>query len=401
MRPRNERQKSSRGYRIRAYTWPVLITIGDLARDLPNAHPIDLGDNHPTRVGLVLVDAAVDSGTLTKARVQPGFSHRGAEKLFEVRDYRQVLMLADRHDWQTPAHGEIGLAITAEHLMGLVASPRATMLRTLLAEFSTAGCLLAHLSWVAQRADDERLAVDILRARGAGRELMLGWSGNRVHPMLTRLGGMAADVDDKWLSALLGWVQAIDHFLPALDAHIDSFPDGVGILDAAMVEQLGLGGPVARAAGLGRDLRSQTSALAYASLHTDSAHPEALNTTPVTSSGSAIARLHQLVADLRTVSLLIRACAAALPALDGPIETPLAKIVKLPDAEAYLALEAPWGPAGFHIVSRAERTPWRVHLRTPSFANAQALEVALAGCPLEWVDLVVASLGWTIGDLDK
>ena len=57
--------------------------------------------------------------------------------------------------------------------------------------------------------------------------------------------------------------------------------------------------------------------------------------------------------------------------------------------------------AGFHLVSRAGTTPWRLKLRTPSFANVSALEQVLIGTPLQQVDVVIASLGWTSGDLDK
>ena len=37
--------------------------------------------------------------------------HRGAEKLFEVRDYRQIIVLANRHDWLSAFSNELGLAM--------------------------------------------------------------------------------------------------------------------------------------------------------------------------------------------------------------------------------------------------------------------------------------------------
>ena len=64
-------------------------------------------------------------------------------------------------------------------------------------------------------------------------------------------------------------------------------------------------------------------------------------------------------------------------------------------------LEAPWGIASCLMNSRGGQTPWRVALRTPSFANVSALGRALEGAQMAQIPDVVASLGYTIGDLDK
>ena len=46
---------------------------------------------------------------------------------------------------------------------------------------------------------------------------------------------------------------------------------------------------------------------------------------------------------------------------------------------AYAWSENPLGIMGYLLVSRGEKTPWRLHLRTPSFAHVQVLRSALAG----------------------
>jgi len=79
----------------------------------------------------------------------------------------------------------------------------------------------------------------------------------------------------------------------------------------------------------------------------------------------------------------------------------LGKIVKLPEGEAYLALEAPLGIAGFFVVSRGEKTPWRFKLRTPSFANVAALESVLVGVPVTALETALASIGYVVGDVDR
>jgi NADH-quinone oxidoreductase subunit D len=88
------------------------VLVGSLAPGvLPSTQPakmpsgtilLDLGPEHPSHAGLVELRLWTEDDVITTARVVVGAMHRGAEKLFEVRDYTQILMLADRHDWQAP-----------------------------------------------------------------------------------------------------------------------------------------------------------------------------------------------------------------------------------------------------------------------------------------------------------
>ena len=109
---------------------------------------LDLGPEHPSGTGLVELRLWVTDGVVTDATVVVGALHRGVEKLFEVRDYRQVLVLADRHDWQAPFAAELTVALTCERLLGLEVPPRAVWLRTLLAEHTRLLSHLGFLAWV-------------------------------------------------------------------------------------------------------------------------------------------------------------------------------------------------------------------------------------------------------------
>ena len=56
---------------------------------------------------------------------------------------------------------------------------------------------------------------------------------------------------------------------------------------------------------------------------------------------------------------------------------------------------------GYLLVSRGERTPWRLHLRTPSFANVQALRAALPGTRVADLEAALASFFFIVGDIDR
>ena len=79
---------------------PLRVLVGSLGRGaLPSArssHPpkgtilLDLGPEHPSRAGLIELRLWAEDGVISRAEVVVGAMHRGAEKLFEVRDYRQI-----------------------------------------------------------------------------------------------------------------------------------------------------------------------------------------------------------------------------------------------------------------------------------------------------------------------
>ena len=98
---------------------------------------------------------------------------------------------------------------------------------------------------------------------------------------------------------------------------------------------------------------------------------------------------------------LVVACLERLAEIGGPVSVKLGKIIRLPEGESYGAIEAPLGLAGAYIVSRGEKTPWRLKLRTPSFNNISCLETLLVGVRPDSVEATLASIGYVVGDVDK
>ena len=159
---------------------------------------IALGPDHPTLDGLPSVRLDVADGVVTSAEWIPGSVHRGAEKLFESRDYRQILMLVDRHDWLSAFCSEIGVVVGVERALGLTPPERAQHLRILLCELTR---IAHHLAFLAPLPG---ALPDAWRARAwAWRaeilDLIEAATGQRVHPMFCQVGGVRADVDAEWV----------------------------------------------------------------------------------------------------------------------------------------------------------------------------------------------------------
>lgn len=365
------------------------VLIGSLAAGLPLDEAtlvLDLGPDHPSRAGLLEIHLSVAGDSVTAARVLPGAMHRGVEKLFEVRDYRQILMLADRHDWQAPFFGELAAAETFEGMLRLAPPARAIGVRTLLAEHTR---ILSHLGFLGWAVGEPTLAARVRATREALRHRTTALTGNRVHPMVARIGGVSVDPEAAWLDDEATLMVEVEDLADALIAH--GFPGaGIAPITEALVDQFGLSGPLARSAGVSLD--SRLTAPAYADL------TEHLSAPPSTA-GDAHARFAALAAECADSARMVRELCRGLPA--GPVSERLPRIVKLPEGEAYHFVEAPLGRSGFHLVSRGDKTPWRMKLRSPSFAHVAALEALLPGTLADDVETVLASVGYVIGDLDK
>ena len=86
---------------------------------------VDLGAQHPSTHGALRLALVLDGDRIVRAEPLVGALHRGAEKLFEVRDYRQLVMLANRHDWLSAFSSELGICLAVERMLGMQVPDRA------------------------------------------------------------------------------------------------------------------------------------------------------------------------------------------------------------------------------------------------------------------------------------
>ncbi len=363
---------------------------------------VDLGPLHPAahggyRLRLGLSGPEHDP-VVASAEPLVGHLHRGAEKLFEVRDYRAVLTLANRHDWLAACCNEVTVALAVETMTGIEPPPRATWLRTLLCELNRA---MAHLVFLAPLTRDAAGAATAAtgaasRARHAVQQVLEEASGGRIHFMVNRIGGLRADVPDGWPHRVLAALDVVDDALPTLrestvaDERFVAAHRGVGVLAAADALALGVTGPVARASGVDIDLRRDDPVLTYGELAV----------VPVlATAGDALARVGCQLGEVALATALVRQCLPRLPA--GPVDVRLPKSMTVPEGSVYTWTEAPLGVVGVYLSSRGEKTPWRLKLRAPSFGNIQALAALLPGTPLRALGTVLASFSVVVGDVDR
>ncbi len=382
-------------------TREVTVGVGAGADQLATADMVlNIGPQHPSTHGVLRLRLKLDGERVIEAEPIVGYMHRGAEKLFEVRDYRQIIVLANRHDWLSAFSNELGVVLAVERSMGLEVPERATWIRTLLAELNR---VLNHLMFLGSYPLEIGAITPVFyafRERETLQAVLEEASGGRMHYMFNRVGGIKEEVPAGWTGRVREAVADVRKKMPDLDGLIRrneiflARTVGVGVLDPATAAAYGVSGPVARASGLDFDLRRDEPYLAYGELQ------DVLRVVTRTA-GDCHARFECLLDQVYASLDLADACLDRLASITGPVNVRLPKVVKAPEGHTYAWTENPLGVNGYYLVSRGEKTPWRMKLRTASFSNVQALATLLPGTLLPDLVAILGSMFFVVGDVDK
>jgi NADH-quinone oxidoreductase subunit D len=364
---------------------------------------LNIGPQHPSTHGVLRLRLVVDGERVVSAEPIIGYMHRGAEKLFEVRDYRQIIMLANRHDWLSSFANELGVVLSVERMMGLEVPERAVWLRTLMAELTRA---LNHLMFLGSYPLEIGAITPVFyafRERETLQAVMEEATGGRLHYMFNRVGGLKEDVPSGWRDRVRQAVADVRGRMPDIDGLIRqneifrARTVGVGHLAPEAAAAFGASGPVARASGLDMDLRRDDPYLAYGELGFGSDRFPVITRTD----GDCHSRFECLLDQLYVSLDLADACLDELAKLRGPVNVRLPKIVRAPEGHTYTWTENPLGVNGYYLVSRGDKTPWRLKLRTASYSNVQALATVLPGTLLPDLVAILGSMFFVVGDIDK
>jgi len=95
-------------------------------------------------------------------------------------------------------------------------------------------------------------------------------------------------------------------------------------------------------------------------------------------------------------------CVAVLGSLpQGPVNVKLPKVLRVPEGHRYTQTENPLGFNGYYLVSRGDKTPWRLKLRSASFNNVSVLSEMLPGNLIADMVAILGSMFFVVGDVDK
>jgi NADH-quinone oxidoreductase subunit D len=358
---------------------------------------LNIGPQHPSTHGVLRIILELDGEMIIRAEPVIGYMHRGAEKLAEYRDPRQVLVLMNRHDWLSALNNELGWVIAIERMLEIEVPDRAQWIRTMLAEWNR---LLNHLMFTGSYPLELGAMTPMFyafREREMIQDLMESATGARMHHSYVRVGGLKDDLPRGFLkrsAEVLSWVRKklLDfETLIMGNEIIHARTKGIGLLPPEVATAYGCSGPVLQASGVPMDPRKDEPYEKYGEVEFE---------VPVGQNGDCYDRLWVLVQRMWESCKIVEQCLEKLPA--GQYISPkLPKKIKVPEGEIYLRTENPLGLMGYYVVGDGGDFPYRMKMRTASFSNVAMVPAILPGTLVPDLIAILGSVFFVVGDVDR
>jgi NADH-quinone oxidoreductase subunit D len=415
--------------------------------DIKN-YTLNFGPQHPAAHGVLRLILELDGEVIQRADPHIGLLHRGTEKLAESKTFLQALPYMDRLDYVSMMCNEHAYCLATEKLLGITVPERAQYIRVMFDEVTR---VLNHLLWLGAHALDVGAMTVFLYAFREREDLMDCYeavSGARLHAAYYRPGGVYRDLpdfmpqyqsstvrkdkdvkrlNDERSGTLLDFLESFTQRFPGyIDEYETLLTDnriwkqrlvGIGVMDPDRAKALGLTGPMLRGSGVAWDLRKQQPYETYAKMDFD---------IPVGVEGDCYDRYLVRVEEMRQSNRIIKQCVDWLRVNAGPVMTadqtvaPPAREgmktnmeslihhfklftegMRVPEGEAYSAVEHPKGEFGIYMVSDGANKPYRLKIRAPGFAHLQALDEMSRGHMIADAVTIIGTQDIVFGEIDR
>ena len=357
---------------------------------------LNVGPQHPGS-GHMRIIVKIDGDYIVNADPDPGYVHRGEEKMAESRNYITNIPHLERPVIHDSCNILYPYVLGVEELVGIEVSERAKYVRVIAAELNRCiyiqywlaiyGIFLGHSTMFMWPAGDRELLID----------LMEKITGARVTHAYFIPGGVRNDVPANFEDVCL---RQVNYFEKRIKEYADIFYDNpilkartedTGVLSKEDAIRLGTTGSVLRASGVDYDLRIKEPYDVYDELDVH---------TNVLKSGDSYARSKIPWLDMLESCNIIRQALEQMPK-SGSIRTKLKPNPKGQAGEVYRRVESGRGSAGCHIISDGKVEPYRLKLSVSSFRNLIALPYLLKGEKLGNMPAVYWSLNYWPVEADR
>jgi NADH-quinone oxidoreductase subunit D len=377
-----------------------VVTLIDQIEPAPEKAEYDFyfGPAHPGS-GNFGVKLKIDGEKVVSARADPGYLHRGFEKLMEYRLPLQNAVLSDRLCILEAMNWNLIHAEAVDELMQIDVPERAQYIRVIMAELSR---IQSHIIWYG--------VFSLATGFDTGFKIAFGYrdyimdlfelvSGGRVYPAgYLCPGGVRRDFPDTAEEKISTVLNQMEEMVKLEELENPSYlprTEGVGVLSVEDAIRLGATGPVLRASGMKTDVRKDEPYEVYDTMDFD---------IPVKTKGDAYARNRIGIEEMKQSIRIVRQALDELPG--GEVRASTFKKpklnIKIPAGEVYVRNEVARGEAGMYMVSDGGKTPYRVKIRGPDFLHMiPVLEFLLKGAEIADIPAIYWSLNICPADMDR
>jgi NADH-quinone oxidoreductase subunit D len=357
---------------------------------------LSMGPQHPSTHGVLRLNLEIDGEEVIGSECIIGYLHRGIERLSEFRRYNALGTLMDRGDYLASAHPELATSMATEQLLGIEVPRRANWLRVLVGELNR---ISSHITWYGPNGLDAGAMgpfLYVFRDREYLLDILEDISGARMMFNYMRPGGVVADITPtaeakirKFLKFFNTYIEENDELLMGNEI-FQARMQNMGVFSTETALAFGLTGGNLRASGFDYDVRRDRPYAAYDEMDFE---------VPVSDVGDAYARCRVRLDEMRQSARMIEQCIDGMP--EGEFTAKVAKVLRPPAGETYVAIESPRGELGVHMISDGSDKPYRVRYRPPALFALQAGEQALPGTLIADTVVLLGSLDFVLGEIDR
>jgi NADH-quinone oxidoreductase subunit D len=400
---------------------PSMLVLPEELRGSDEILQVNFGPNHPSTHGVLRLVVDLSGERVVGLRAVIGYLHTGFEKNMEQKTWWKAITYAPRVDYVSYQNNELVFVLAVEKLLGIEVPPKATWMRTLLAELNRIHSHLVFLGTAALELGAISMFWYCFRERDQILDLFELVTGSRMHTRYYQVGGLAEDIPKGFYPEarkFCEWMpKAIDEYETILSRNEIWLErtQGIGLLSADDAIALGQSGPVLRASGIDWDLRRDQGYLSY---------PEVDFDVPVYPSGDVYDRYKVRIDEMRQSTRIVEQCLDAMP--EGPwiaddrkvvlpprheLHTSMESLIhhfkivtegfRVPEGEVYVTVESPRGELGCYLVSDGGPRPWRVKFRAPSFVALEATATCMSDALIADFIAIVGSLDTVMGEVDR
>jgi len=382
---------------------------------------INLRPVHPSTHGVLRLGLELDGQTVTDCVRVIGYLHTGMEKECEDQNWRGAVTIVTRMDYLANFFNEHAYSLAVERLLGLEIPPRARWIRMLMSEINQVS---SHLVWWGTQGLDMG-AISAMFYGFREREICMEFfemvTGLRMNNGYIIPGGVWEDLPEGWDDAARTVSKTVKQRIGEYEDLMTENPiflertKGIGPVSLQDVTEMAATGPIARSAGLDWDLRRDMPYEEYAEVDFD---------VPTQTEGDVYARYLVRVEEMRQSCRIIDQVIDRMPdgefrAMDAKITPPPRRELNrsmeavihhyklvtqgypVPKGDAYAAVESPRGELGVYAVSDGGTSPYRCHVRDPSFCNLQSLQRMSIGGLIADLIAIIASVDPIMGGVDR
>jgi NADH-quinone oxidoreductase subunit D len=382
---------------------------------------LNMGPHHPATHGVLRLLVTLEGEVVRDLKPIIGYVHTGIEKTAEDKNYWKAIPVVERMDYLAYFFNAYAFCGATETLLGIEVPKRAQYLRVIHMELNR---IMSHLVWLGTSALDlgaMSMFWYCFRERESILDLFEYSTGARMHTRYFQVGGVADDVP-------AGWVEKVREFCDAMPTRVDQYGAllnkneillqrlrNVCPLDEETLLELGVTGPLLRAAGNPWDLRKAMPYCSYEDFdfqipvgtEGDNYDRFAVRMQEMKESTKIIAQaLEQLpegawITDDRKVALPPRhELATSMEALIHHFKL-VTEGFRVPAGEVYFPVEGPRGEYGCFVRSDGSSKPARVHMRDPSFVNLQATNAMVKDSYIAALSATLAMMDPVLGGIDR